>query len=508
MVTVVIAGPARRDGRQVVQANGEVITVYLHGDEHFSWETDAEGNWIEMQSDGNYAIVPKLSNCEIQCRRKASPTYSAHTMAQAALPQRGVIILANYTDVSITTDINSIRNAMAQEGYTNPSVGAVGSAHDYFKASSNGKYAPEFDVWGPYTVSKKASGYCGSNGRNSDGYILINEVCSLAYNDGHSFAAYDQNGDYEVDFVYVIYAGYDQAQGAKNVLWAHAHNMAAAGVAKANRTYGGYSINKFACSSELAGNSGTVQNGIGSFCHEFSHILGMPDYYVTDGESNPNYDLTCGEWDLMDYGCYNNNGWAPPLYSAYDRYFMGWETPIVMNMAANDTVPITGTGEGSTRVITATGQKPLYTYTQDAWYIENRQQTGWDAYLPGHGLLVTKVKYNSSRWAGNTVNNSTPMLYDIQEAGGKLTFFGDPSDTYPGTMNITTYTPTGSYTLSEINELSDGRVAYKFMGGVTPTGMENGEWKMENGKLKIENGIIVIERQGCKYNLLGNRLCR
>ncbi len=98
-----------------------------------------------------------------------------------------------------------------------------------------------------------------------------------------------------------------------------------------------------------------------------------------------------------------------------------------------------------------------------AWYFENRQNLDWDAFLPGHGLLVTKVQYNSSAWYGNKPNNGTPMYYDIVEADGVSTG-GDAGDTYPGTSNRTSYTPTGAYTLTSIAEDLDV-ITFKFMGG-------------------------------------------
>ncbi|MBQ4391299.1 MAG: M6 family metalloprotease domain-containing protein [Paludibacteraceae bacterium] len=505
------AAPARREGRVAVMENGEATTVYLHGDEFFHWETNAEGNWVERQADGKYAKVPALSNEEINRQRRLSPIYraqqemTANAAATASKPARGVVILVNFSNISFTTNTDNIRDAIGLEGYTNTAVGAIGSAHDYFKAASNGKYAPEFDVWGPYTLSNTSGYYGGSSGTDL-GYLMANEACSLAYADGKSFAPYS-TANYEVDYVYIIYAGYDGAQNGANTVWAHAYDVSYH-VNRQGRTYGGYSIGKYACSSELMGNTGNNQNGIGTFCHEFSHILGLPDYYVTGygTKSNPNYDLTNGYWSLMDYGCYNNNGWTPCLYSAYDRYFMGWETPVLLNAACNDTVPINGSGDGSTRMITPTGKMALYTYADSVWYIENRQNQGWDAYLPGHGLIITRVRYNSSVWSENVVNNSTPMLYDIKEAGGKLSYFGDPSDPYPGTMNVTTYTPTGNYTMSEINELSDGRVAFKFMGGMEPTAIEDCRLKNEDRRIKIVDGMVVIEREGRRYNILGKML--
>ena len=498
-----VAAPARRSGRSTLLPNGDSMTVYTHGDEFFHWETDAKGNWIERQKDGSYLQVPALSESEIRARRMASPAWreaQAHRTAAAVMPQRGVIILVSFSNLDFTTNTDSLKLALTQHGFTNDR-GAVGSASDYFALCSNGRYTPEFDVWGPYKLSQTYSHYAGSTGM-ANGPAMAREACDSAVVDGKSFAPYTTSAK-TVPFVFILYAGKDWAMGNPGYVWAHQYYI--------NSSHGGYTIQKYACSSEIGGNptDGLYPNGIGTFCHEFSHILGLPDYYVTgnDASSNPNYDYTNGMWNLMDYGCYNNGGWTPCLYSAYDRYFMGWETPQLLNAAYNDTVPVTGsvTG-GSTRVITAGGTMPSSTYRDWAWYIENRQQTGWDAYLPGHGLIVTKVQYNSSSWGGNIVNNNSPMLYDIQEAGGKLDYFGSPSDPFPGTYKVRTYTPTGSYTLSEITEQPDGKVTYKFMGGVTGLTEEQVEGK--KAKVVLKDGIVVIQRDNSYYTLTGQQICK
>ena len=84
--------------------------------------------------------------------------------------------------------------------------------------------------------------------------------------------------------------------------------------------------------------------------------------------------------------------------------------------------------------------------------------------MPGHGLLVTKVKYNAQAWQQNVVNTEDAMHVDIQEAAGKKSFFGNDTDPFPGAKKVTSYVPVGKYDLSDIQE-NDGVVSFKFMGG-------------------------------------------
>lgn len=505
LVLTLQAVPAYRGLVSVNQPDGTTLKVYNHGDEFFHYKTTEDGYLVKENAKGvlEYAelssdnviktigvkarsvaerltdetkVVAKLQKNVItgeyaSLRRQMSAIKRdmASRVAKIGtpnLPARGCVILVNSSDKShsLSNAQTVFQNMMNETGYSDN--GATGSARDYFIASSNNAYQPDFDVIGPYTVSKTASYYGGSDGTANAEY-MINEACSLAYADGKSFASYDKDGDKVVDFVYIVYAGYSAADGASGTVWPHSWELSSSSISKANRTYGGYTIDLYACSSELTGTSGTTLDGIGTFCHEFSHVLGLPDYYDTDYDEGTadNTTKTVGAWNIMDYGCYNNSGHTPPTYSAYDRFFMGWMTPTIMKVAENVTLQNIETSN-TARVVTASGTQPSSTTTSSMWFFENRQNTGWDAGLPGHGLLVTKVTFNSSAWTGNTVNNGTTMYFDIQEADGATDGSGDAGDTYPGTKSKTTYTPTGSYALTSIAENS-GTISFKFMGGIS-----------------------------------------
>ena len=101
-----------------------------------------------------------------------------------------------------------------------------------------------------------------------------------------------------------------------------------------SRVFDGKILYDYACSSELKGNSGSNMCGIGTFCHEFSHVLGLPDLYDTEYSGHN----TLGSWDIMDYGGYSNNGRTPPSFSSYERFYLGWLTPTILNSAANITI--------------------------------------------------------------------------------------------------------------------------------------------------------------------------
>ena len=83
----------------------------------------------------------------------------------------------------------------------------------------------------------------------------------------------------------------------------------------------GKMINTYACSNELMGSS---LSGIGTLCHEFGHVMGMPDFYDTQYGTNYNNCLTPNDWDVMDGGAYNGDGHCPPNYSPWEKEQIGY----------------------------------------------------------------------------------------------------------------------------------------------------------------------------------------
>lgn len=499
---LLLAVPAKRDVIRVTQSDGTSIAVQLRGDEFFHYTTTDDGLLIQQNAQGIYEyaeldestnitsvgikahsvaersheetlLVTNLKNNQVNSdvlikRRNQSPLKRGVTSSRIPattkdLSAKGLVILVNFSNkaMAVPTPNTAFFNMLNASSYT------TGSAKKYFYDQSSGAFNPDFDVYGPYTLPQTLN-YYGQNVDDNDRYAaqMILDACSLAYSNGVNFTPYDTDNDGYVDNVYVVYAGYGEASGAPaNTIWPHRWIISSAmtyGSCSGNYQFGTKKIEDYACSSELSGTSGSTIDGIGTFCHEFGHVIGMPDYYDTSGGSNK----TVASWNIMDYGCYNNDGNTPPNYSIYDRWFMGWATPTIMNAAENVVLMDLGTSN-SGRIVTTNGTMPSSPFSTSIMYLfENRQQTGWDTYLPSHGMLVTKVRYNSSAWDNNSVNSGSTMYYDIIEADGSPTSWGDGGDVYPGAQNVTSYTPTSTYPLTVINE-SNTFVTFKFMGGDT-----------------------------------------
>lgn len=376
--------------------------------------------------------------------------------------QKGLVVLVEYTDVKFTEDdpYSYFSRMLNEDGFSD--YGGTGCAAEYFRESSMGQFLPQFDVYGPITLSNNMSYYGGNDwmGNDRNPQKMVIEACQQL-DDEVDFTEYDRDGDGYIDNVFVFYAGRGEASGGSpNTVWPHSWNVTAA--ESTPYYFDGVRLDRYACSNEW---EGSRPDGVGTFIHEFSHVMGLPDLYATDYSSA----FTPGEWSVLDYGPYNNDGRTPPLYSIYERYSLGWMQPQVLDGPANITLPSIGTNEGC---MVATGDD------NEFFLIENRQQTGWDSYIPGHGMLVWHIDYEPYVWENNTVNNQANHQYvDLEEADGTRNEQSRAGNAFPGTEGVTSFTDdttpsmrtwSGQRLNMPITDIAEvgGRIEFKVCGGL------------------------------------------
>ena len=536
----------------ISQKDGSHLTVLLHGDEHFHYFTTTDNIPVGEGQDGSYyyivlkdaglmlssviahdisernreeaffvgnsyhGVTETISNIWtnkvfLSNERRLSKIRSntrGNALGESKTfkgKKKGLVILVNYQNKQMSVgNPQSVFDEMFNAvGYNKNN--AVGSVHDYFYDQSYGQFDLSFDVVGPVLVSHDYS-YYGSNGSSVGGGDLrademIVEACKLV-DDEVDFANYDWDGDGEVDQVYVIYAGYGESGGGNSTtIWPHESHLEY----QENGTLrlDGVTINTYACSSELAGGKGTTINGIGTACHEFSHCLGLPDFYDTSYSGG--FGMGC--WDIMSSGSHcgpDGNGEVPTGYSAYERNYAGWleyeelNCPcVVSQMESIAETPVAYIIYNDNDV-------------NEYFLLENRQNVKWFSYAEKyegcHGLLVTHVDYSETSWRNNRVNTSgkhqrmTIIPADMDygkkiNSGGRTSYVLSRSDLqgdlFPGLLNIKELTNTshdmaggklynlntdGSYFMNKpITEITekDGLISFCFMGGIYVPTPEN-----------------------------------
>lgn len=449
------ASPARPGVRVYRQADGSTITLRLVGDEFSHSYVTADGLAVSRQADGNFHYVStegitavvahdagdrdvaekayigdngaSLSAAKVLKARRAAgragkaPARAAKRQVPCVGSPSVPVILVQYKDYKFK---DSDPHATFTEFFSHGSQ----SACQYFTDQSNGKYTPQFDVYGPYTLSDKRSEYGGNTIYGGDKGVgrMVGEGC-LGLDEQIDFSRYDNDGDGVCDVVIVLYAGDGEStsyeEDSENAVWPCQWALSSSDYGRSLKL-DGTTVDRFAVFNELNGYDVSKIDGIGTFCHEFSHCLDLPDFY--DTEYGPHFGM--GPWSLMDQGCYNNDGYTPIGYSAYEKAYMGWIEIEEARENSFYTLPaMNGLSEASDKAVRITNVAD-----PDEYYIlENRARQGWDAYLPAEGLLITHITYNANAWANNVVNN-----YDLQRvtpipADNSLLLYRQGSYYYP-----------------------------------------------------------------------------
>jgi len=471
-VNTLMAIPAWNGARKTITlTDGTRLECRLVGDEfgHCYLSPDGRRLLPSAQCDTlyRYATADELQLMEQQAaeRRQGSPRRAPLTGFPTTGEVRGLVILTEFQDVQFQSDYNLelYQRQMNESGYND--YNATGSARDYFIAQSDSIFIPQFDVVGPIRLPSPESTYGrnsgGNAGQDSNPALMVKQACEMAHDSlGVDFSNYDFDDNGEVDFVFILYAGYGENYGAlSTTIWPH---MSWLNMQYTYLTLDGKSINRYACSCELSGNNGTNLDGIGAFCHEFGHVLGLPDIYNTNYSSN----VQLGPWDIMDSGSYNNTSRTPCSYTAFERYSLGWLDLIELNEPADTIlVPEINASRVAYRIST---DDPDEFFT-----LENHQQQGWDLYQPGKGLMIIHIDYDESYWNGNSVNSGMYPHYDLMEADGRQ---GSPFDTdlYPIPSNdlFTDYSSPNSLSwdgkptekgVSRIRQEENGDITFAFM---------------------------------------------
>lgn len=546
---------------KVKQSDGTVLTVKSFGNHDFSYFTTTDGVLLfrqgtdfyvaEVDDDGmlrpsvflahetgaRTAAEQKAIMAQAKVRFNENMRQNAERAKalreplgenSTLLPHTGTpkvpVILVEFSDEKFTvsdpkTVFGKYLNGMELfNKTTDPEMGMnFGSVKRYFTDMSFGLFSPDFEVYGPVTLPNTLKYYGGGSSSSEKMNDLFRDACSAIDTDT-DFSLYDSNGDGNIDLVYIIYAGYSESFAGNSSDCIYPKS----GTLSGGMTFDGKKLCRYGVNNELNGTpadqeaNGLLINGIGLFCHEFSHCMGLPDLYPSPGTLaerciNQNLDY----WDLMDAGEYTYNGYRPTEYTGWERERFGWMTIDTLKSPCDVTLAALSAGGKAYRILNDKDESG-----KEYYIVENVQKTGWNKSLPGHGMLVYHVDYDDYMFSvgGCRVNNTAGhprmsiiaadgifmpeyfMGRTIQEgstetekelnadlvaryAGTEITnkiylaeFAGDP---YPGSGGVTALTdgttPAAAWVysggfmgkpLTDIKEDTDAKtVSFKFMGG-------------------------------------------
>lgn len=486
--SLAVARPAKKGAATITLPDGKTVTVTLHGDEFCHFTTTTDGYNVVKGADGYYryatlqdgvlvptsvkaydaafrtdadkqllADMPRMQRPEMtaeqkQLRENAAKLYTAENGAIRRGPAKllggridyskfkGLVILVEFQDRSfLREDANAFFNNLYSTAnltsyeHDGKTVEVSGSTRDYFRENSNGIFDPTFDVVGPVKIDYTCTAAKG----NSNVYNLIKAALKGA-NDQVNYKDYDLDGDGAVDMVYFLFAGYGSYVQGNNAdyIWPHASDLS-----YYSKYYGlrfdGTNFSRYACSVEIQDVEDysylhQYLDGIGTMCHEFSHVLGLADHYDTDYEQSGGQSSHPDAWDLMAGGADNNMGLTPVGYNGYERYALGFANAMPLDVAGSYTLEPFNASSQCYRLETGT--------SGENFFIENRQKTAWDTYLPSHGMLVWRVdSTNTNVWQTNKVN-CTPshQYYQLMSASGDLSKAA--AVPFPGTTKMVDFT--------------------------------------------------------------------
>lgn len=416
---VLFADPACPDSILVTQPDGTKLWTIVHGDEFYNWRSTTDGNVLLLDSkqcycyakvEGDSLILTQVIAHNISERTIAETTFirenkkivndfiSAERNAvmsreqtrkvaerdkvrevatqatNAIIGQRKILtILVGFNDRPFTKNAADFDKLMNQK--TGKVESNYGSVWRFYNEDSYGKLDVSAVVIGPF-VAKHNSLYYKWDKTNSSAHVkeLIQEAVDFAKKSGMNFSQFDGDNDGYVDCIHVVFAGHGlSGRAADGLIWAHKSAI------KKQKINGKY-VSEYIITPELSNNNTIAP--IGTICHEFGHILGVPDFYDV---ANSRY-LGTGEYDLMGGGSWNGNGYRPCHHNAYSKcYILGWgQAEILSKNTKTYTLPPSTLRPAFYRINTG---------TEECFIVENRTNASnyFDAYIPNEGLLIYHI---------------------------------------------------------------------------------------------------------------------
>ncbi len=461
------ATPPAPYSSKVTQPDGSQLEVIGRGDEHRNWMETTDGYTVVKTTQGvyEYAILrngklvgsgiaaknkeeinPFLTGQLSQIPKGIAPPHefseqkksllqplnsgaTARLGAKGATPASGNVKL-----LAILIEYPDLKHRYEKESFEKLFNGPSNKRtfKEYFQENSHGKFNPTVDVVGWYEAKNNYDYYGEKHGKER-ARELVAEAVAAAEADGIDFSKYDSDNNFYSDGVIVIHSGQGAEESSQNeYVWSHRWSISP-------QYLDGVFVQDYTIQPETRTRYGGTQLvRLGIFCHEFGHLLGLPDLYDTDASDDEHHGI--GEWGLMGFGGWLGQEDNPAGLSAFSKEMLGW----------GKVEDITDKG-GSYELKPANSDGKVYKIrtpnSNEYFLLENRQQSGTDRFLNGKGLAVWHINTDQTRkYPGSIhVNNRKDRKgVDLEEADGNNDLDnrrnrGDAGDLFPGSKQRTSF---------------------------------------------------------------------
>ncbi len=344
---------------------------------------------------------------------------------------RLAVVVIEYPDVKANKKITprSWEEAFFSAGaYKKSATGeaAHGSLNDYFREQSLGRFHVEGRAFAPVQVAKKRGEYVEGSGTSNKTALPSEALAKLLEREGE-----DRLTDF--DGACFIYAGSRVGSNRGSLYYPHQGAL----------MHQGKRLDYILCAE-----GGATMEPIGPFALELAKLLGLPGLAARTENAGSE---GLGRWCLMSDGA---RGSRPGHLSAWCKEQLGWLTPTVLDPTVRQKLvlgPVQGSPRECFKVLARSDGSEYF-------LLENRTAKGFDADLPGQGLLIWRVSggrptleesHGVAGPRGPLVH--LPMVPYPSKANNAFTPITTPSSRAAGGGGLPVY-------ITNIRRLTDGRI--------------------------------------------------
>ena len=355
------------------------------------------GVWANLNPD----VIDDWIEAEI-----AEPTDESFDLVELQSDEQWLVLMVQFPDRAFSQ--NKAESILLGEG----------SATSYIEQMSGGASTLMVTMYGDVWTAPQSEGHWGadsSDERDIGATALVEEACK-AMLEGQDLSKWDFNGDGAIDRLLILHSGRAQETGGgANTLWSHMSWL------DEPLSFDDWSVNHYTIAS--------LDSGIGTVVHEMLHQMGALDLYDVHSVLPSSNWNGLGDWDIMASGNWNGNGNIPALPGSATLELIGADRSTVVD-------PLVG-GSFEMSPISA-GGRPLSIELApgETLWVTFRGDAGFDAALPGHGILVEHQDENNGNSFDNLVNTDPDTAWvKIIEADGDAALergrdTGSPGDVF------------------------------------------------------------------------------